>query len=182
MTALTRRRDSAAVPDERLTALVGDACNADYLARILSGHDAVIMAVGLSALVRALVPAMHGAGVRRVVMTSSRSVPATRPKLAITLAWLMFRAAYADLARAEGMLELSGLDWSVVRATMLTDRPYTGRVHTDFEANATGGDWRLTRADYAMTLLDVAEDAAMIGKAVGVGGATPGGRRALRAA
>jgi hypothetical protein len=56
---------------------------------------------------------------------------------------------------------------------MLTDRPFTGQVHIDFEANATGGDWSLARADYAMTLLDVAEDPRMIEKAPGVCGAKP---------
>ncbi len=60
---------------------------------------------------------------------------------------------------------------------MLNDKPFTGKVHTDFEVNATGGDWKLTRADYAMTLLDVAEDPRMIRKAVGVGGAKPTGRK-----
>lgn len=104
-------------------------------------------------------------------MTSSRSVVATRPAWLIGLVWLKFRAVYADLARAEGLLEGSGLDWSVVRATMLADGPRTGRRHTDFEADATGGDWRLSRADYAAALLDVAEDASMIRRAVGVGGA-----------
>ena len=50
----------------------------------VAGQDAVVMAVGGSAIVRALVPAMTGAGVRRLVMTSSRSVVATR-KLARTV-------------------------------------------------------------------------------------------------
>jgi hypothetical protein len=76
----------------------------------------------------------------------------------ISLVWLKFRSAYAELARAEDMLEASDLDWSIVRGAMLVDKPFTGQVHTDFEANATGGDWRLTRADYAMQLLNVAED------------------------
>ena len=29
------------------------------------------------------------------------------------------------------MLEVSGLDWSIVRATMLTDKPFTGQVHIE---------------------------------------------------
>lgn len=131
----------------------------------------MICAVGSSGIARNLITAMQEAGVRRLVMTSSRSIPATRPWLAVTLAWLFFREAYTDLARAEGMLEVSGLEWSIVRATMLTDKAYTGQVHIDFEANATGGDWSLGRADYAMTLLDVVENPQMIGKALGVCGA-----------
>lgn len=99
------------------------------------------------------------------------TVVASRPRLVVALTWLRFRAPYADLARAEGMLEASSSDWSIVRATMLTDGPATGQVHADFEPDATGGDWRLPRADYARQLLDVAEDETMIRRAVGVGGA-----------
>ncbi|MCO1653724.1 NAD(P)-dependent oxidoreductase [Pseudonocardia humida] len=150
--------------------VVGDATDPTVLPAAVAGQDAVVMAVGGSAIVRALAPAMADAGVRRLVMTSSRSVVATRPKLVLDLVWWRFRGPYADLARAEGMLEGGPLDWSVVRATMLADGPARGRVHTDFEPDATGGDWRLTRADYAMALLDVTEDTAMVRRAVGVGG------------
>ena len=41
--------------------------------------------------------------------------------------------------------------------------------------------WTLTRADYAMTLLDVAENAHMFGKALGVGGPKPAKRSKLQA-
>jgi putative NADH-flavin reductase len=165
VTALARRP----VPGEH-TVVVGDATDPAVLREAVPGQDAVVMAVGASPIVRALVPVMTGAGVRRLVMTSSRSVVATRPKVVLDMAWWRFRGPYADLARAEGMLEGGPLDWSVVRATMLADGPPKGRVHTDFEADATGGDWKLTRADYARTLLDVVEDAAMVRRAVGVGG------------
>jgi hypothetical protein len=54
-------------------------------------------------------------------------------------------------------------------------------VHIDEEANATGGEWYLTRADYAMTLLDVAENPHMIGKAIGVGGGKVGKTKRMEA-
>ena len=149
----------------------GDATRIDDLRPALAGQDAVVCAFGGSELVRALIPAMREAGVRRVAMTSSRSVVATKPAWLISLVWLPFRAAYADLARAEGLLEASELDWTIVRGAMLVDKPSAGRVHRDYEANATGGDWALTRADYAMSLLDAVEQPDQIHRAVGVGGA-----------
>lgn len=69
------------------------------------------------------------------------------------------------------MLEISGLDWTVVRATMLTNKPGKGRTHVDFEADATGGEATLPRPDYATALLDAVEDDAMIGRIPGVCGA-----------
>jgi putative NADH-flavin reductase len=165
VTALARR----AVPGPHAV-VVGDATDPAVLQEAVPGQDVVLMAVGSSEIVRAMVPVMTGAGVGRLVMTSSRSVVATRPKLVLDLAWWRFRAPYADLARAEGLLEGGPLDWTVVRATMLADGPPRGRVHTDFELDATGGDWKLTRADYAMALLDAAQDPSMVRRAVGVGG------------
>lgn len=165
-----------------LKIIQGDALRLEDICQAVTGQEAIISAVGSSGIARSLLAAMPQAGVRRLIMTSSRSIAATRPKFVISLVWLIFRKVYADLARAEGMLEVSGLDWSIVRATMLNDKPFSGQVHTDFEPDATGGDWTLSRADYAMTLLDVAENPAMIGKALGVGGAKPVKKTRLAAA
>jgi len=171
ITAFTRRPQELAGFPGLHAVIHGDAHNLEDVREAVQGQDAVISAVGSSAIAETLITAMREVGVQRLVMTSSRSVVATRPWLAVTLAWLIFRAPYADLARMEGMLMMSKLDWTIVRATMLTDKPFTGQVHSDFEANAAGGDWKLARADYAMTLLDVAENAQMSGKALGVCGA-----------
>jgi putative NADH-flavin reductase len=172
VTAFARRPGNLAEIDGVHAVVAGDATDTGAVRGAVQGQDAVILAVGSSAIVRTLLPVMAEAGVTRVVMTSSRSVVATRPRLLISLVWLVFRGPYADLARAEGMLEGSGLDWSVVRATMLDDGSYTGRVHTDFEPNATGGHWKLRRADYAMALLDAVEDSAMVRQAIGVCGSS----------
>jgi putative NADH-flavin reductase len=171
VTALARRPERLRTLEAPHRPVAGDATDTEILRSAVHDQDAVICAVGSSAILRALIPAMTEAGVVRLVMTSSRSVVATKPKLVLDLVWWRFRDAYVDLARAEGMFEASPLDWSIVRATMLRDGPYTGVVHTDFEDNATGGDWKLNRADYAMKLLDIAEDPAMARKAVGVAGA-----------
>jgi putative NADH-flavin reductase len=171
ITAFARRPEALAGCQGLSGIIQGDALNLADVRAAVQGQDGVISAVGSSGIARNLIIAMQEAGVRRLVMTSSRSVVATRPRIWVALAWLIFREAYVDLARAEGMIQMSGLDWSIVRAAMLTDKPFTGQVHIDFEPNATGGDWTLTRADYAMTLLDVVENSRMIGKALGVGGA-----------
>ncbi|MEV1002262.1 NAD(P)H-binding protein [Nonomuraea sp. NPDC050202] len=170
ITAFARRPELLAGSTGLAAVHQGDACDPAAVRAAVRGQDAVIAAVGGSQIARTLIDAMRESGVRRLVMTSSRSVPATRPRLPVTLAWLFFRAAYADLARAEGMLQVSGLDWSIARGTMLTGKPGAGRVHIDFEANATGGAMQLSRADYAMALLDTAEDPSLIGKALGICG------------
>jgi putative NADH-flavin reductase len=172
ITAFSRRPHELANLAGLAGVIHGDALDLPQVRAAVQRQDAVISAVGGSGIARTLITALREQDrCRRVVMTSSRSVVATAPRLPVALAWLFFRGPYSDLARAEGMLEMSGLDWSVVRATMLNDKPGRGRVHIDFEANATGGEMTLPRADYAMTLLDVVEDPSLIGKALGVCGA-----------
>lgn len=182
ITAFSRRPQELADVKGLSGIIQGDGANLDDVRKAVQGQDAVIMAGGGSAVVRNLITAMNEAKVRRLVITSSRSVVATQPQFAVTLAWLIFRGAYVDLARAEGMVETSDLDWSIVRGTMLNDKSGVGQVHIDFENNATGGDWQLPRADYAMTLLDVAENPQMIHKALGVGGAKVSKTAATQAA
>jgi putative NADH-flavin reductase len=164
----------------------GDALNTDDLRRAVPGQDAVMAIVApgdlkpttvISQTTHNLIIVLKEAGVRRLVITSSRTIVATRPWLAVTLASWVFRNAYADLARAERLVQESGLDWSIVRATMLNDKPFSGQVHTDCEPNATGGDMQLARADYAMALLDVVETPQLIGRAIGVNGAVAAARQ-----
>jgi putative NADH-flavin reductase len=179
VTAFTRRPQLLAEQAGLAAIEVGDALNSADLQRAVQGQEAVISIVAppdlgpttlVSAATRNLITAMQTAGVPRLVITSSRSIRATRPWLAVRLAWLVFRNAYRDLAVAEDLVRASRLEWSIVRATMLTDRPPAGRVHTDEAANATGGDWQLSRADYAMALLDAVENPQLIGRAIGVNG------------
>jgi len=170
ITAFSRRLQELTHTDKLAGVVHGDALNLADVRKAVQGQEGVIVAGGGSGIARNLIIAMREAGMRRIVMTSSRSVTMTKPRWMASLVWWFFREAYADLCRAEGMLEFSGLDWSVVRGTMLNDKPMTGQVHIDFETDATGGDWQLTRGDYAMTLLDVLENPRLSGKALGVCG------------
>jgi putative NADH-flavin reductase len=186
ITAFTRRPQALDGFQGLKRIVQGDALNPDDLRKAVPGQDAVIAIVApadlkpttvVSHTTRNLIVVMQEAGVRRLVITSSRTIVATRPWLAVTLASWIFRNAYADLARSERLVQESGLDWSIVRATMLNDKPFSGQVHTDFAPNPTGGAMQLARADYAMTLLDIAENPQMIGRAIGVNGAVAAARR-----
>src|SRR5918995_635653 len=62
------------------------------------------------------------------------------------------RAIYADKDRQEAIVRASGLDWTIVRPTLLTSGPRTGqyRVLTNLEG-VHGG--RISRADCADCLM-----------------------------
>ncbi len=112
ITAFTRRPQELAGFGGLERVVHGDGLDLDDVREAVRGSeaDAVIFAGHSSGVVRNLITAMKEAGVRRLVVTSSRSIVATRPWLMLSLLWLVLREAYADLARTEGMLEASGLD------------------------------------------------------------------------
>ena len=113
--ALARR-----VPEEDLSGvewIEGDLANRDALSRLVDGADAVIHIAGLTNThdltqfdtvnvlgTQTLLEATRAAGVKRFVFVSSLS--AREPKL----------SAYGvSKAKAETVVEASGLDWSIVR-------------------------------------------------------------------
>jgi putative NADH-flavin reductase len=86
ITAFARRPELLAGSTGLAAVHQGDACDPAAVRAAVRGQDAVIAAVGGSQIARTLIDAMRESGVRRLVMTSSRSVPATRPRLPVTLA------------------------------------------------------------------------------------------------
>ncbi|QVQ54384.1 SDR family oxidoreductase [Spiractinospora alimapuensis] len=166
--------------------VVGDATDPSAVAEAVNGQDAVITVVSapdrkpstvVSDVTRTLLTEMTRAGVRRLVVTSSRNVAATKPWPVIAPIKWFFRHVYADLVRAEDLVWSSELDWTIVRAVMLCDDPAQGHVHIDREPNPTGGHWKLTRDDYARVLLDTVRDPDTTRVALGVNGPTQGGSR-----
>lgn len=159
--------------------ITGDATDSKIIFDAVPGQDAVITTVAapdrgpntvVSSITRTLVDAMERAQVRRLVVTSSRNITATRPWIAVAPTKRVFRHVYADLARAEQVVMVSHLDWTIARGARLTDDPGRGAVHIDQSANATGGDWKLPRADYARALLDTVQNPETIRCAIGVNG------------
>jgi len=178
VTAFTRRASALeGVPGVRV--IEGDGVNIADLRRAVSGQDAVISIVAAgdlgptriaSTVTRALIEAMRLESVRRVLVTSSRSIGSTESGLVMAVVWGIFRYSYADLVREETYIEESGLDYTIVRGTRLTDARGTGRYHVDDQPNATGGTASLARADFALAILDAAEDPTTVGKTLGVNG------------
>jgi putative NADH-flavin reductase len=180
VTAFTRRPDSLTLRHPGLAVATGDGL-ADGDLDAVAGHDAVISIVAAPDLkqttvaeqvTRNLVEAMRAHAVPRIVVTSSHALVATRPRLAVALVRWIFRHSYADARRMESVVRESGLDWRIVRANRLVDKSAVGSVVRAADGqDFTGGADELTRADLAMTLLDIVVDDTATRRAVEVTGA-----------
>lgn len=160
--ALVRSAASASgLPGAQL--VEGDARDDAALARALDGCHAVASSLGtgvspfrkvtlLSDSTRALVAAMQRQGVQRLVCITGIGAGDSRGHGGVLydrlLRPFLLGTVYADKDRQEDLIRASGLEWVIVRPTLLKDGPGRGtfRVLTDLTDYHGGG---IARADVA---------------------------------
>jgi uncharacterized protein YbjT (DUF2867 family) len=169
--ALVRSRARAGnLGDAKL--IEGDARDQDSLMRALEDCTSVISSLGtsmspfkevtlLSQATRALIPAMQAQQLRRLVCITGMGAGDSRGHGGFFYDRLMLpyllRNVYQDKDRQEAEIRASGLDWVIVRPTMLTNKPATGRVHATTDlANIHGG--AIPREDVAAFVVNQLTD------------------------
>jgi putative NADH-flavin reductase len=171
VTVLVRHPEKLGALRARVTVVVGDARDPIPVARAVAGADAVLSALGhvhgsavtvLSAAAANVVAAMCSHGVRRLVVLTSSAVRGSddHPTIGqrVLLAVLdraMGQLRPDDVAQAR-VIASSGLDWTVVRAALLTNGPRSRRCRACAIEGAAG--WRIARSDIAAFMLAVVTD------------------------
>ena len=183
-------RDPAAVksPDPRVRLVKGDATNADNIAEIVRGADAVVSAISprpnarglpapsLRANARALIKGLRVAGVKRVLYVGGASSLEVAPGKALADT-PDFPEIYKAEAR-EGREALSvwrdeakGLDWTYLSpAAEIAPGKRTGTYRTTGDqllVDAKGRSF-ITFEDYAVAVLDELERPQHVGQRFGV--------------
>lgn len=156
----------------------GDARDVATLRAALRGQDAVVSALGtpaspfrpvslVSEATRALVSAMTAEQVRRLVVITGIGAGDSAGHGGFLFDKLIFplllRHVYADKDRQEAIVRASGLDWVLVRPTILNNKPATGNVHalTDLRGFHGGA---IARADVARFVLDQVQGNTWLGQ------------------
>lgn len=177
VTAFTRRPQALPDPSRLAAVIAGDGRDADAVRRAVTNADAVIAIVTAdtrkgphpaAAVARVLTRVMTEQGVRRLVVTSAYPIVADRPRLPLAVLRLVFAAAYADAADMEQVVSGSGLDWTIVRLNRLTDEPAQGRISTS--RGPLERPSAMSRADAAVTLLDIVADHTTVKAAINASG------------
>ncbi len=141
----------------------GDARDPVVLARAIAGCDAVISSLGtaispfkevtlLSTATRALVGVMEQQNVHRLVCITGLGAGDSRghggfffDRLFLPL---LLRKVYQDKNRQEDAIRASTLDWTIVRPTVLNDKPAQGGVKALTDLSGIHGG-TIARADVA---------------------------------
>lgn len=171
VTALARDPSKLKLSAPNLLAFSADAGDAEALRRALADQDAVVCMLGnptprrrnpsLVAAIAGLVQLMETVGPRRLLYLSTILVPETRARagrLAATVAPLLIGNDIADHIDKERAVAASGIDWTIVRATKLSNGVSTGRYLAGTDAVATKALGMVSRADLAHFMLSVLDD------------------------
>lgn len=170
VTALVRDRDKgrALLPGAQLED--GDALDSAAVRRVVAGQDAVVYALGTSSprrttlfsdSTRILLPAMHEAGVRRLVAITGVGAGETKGHGGFLYDWILYplftRRAYEDKDRQEALIRATTLDWIIVRPASFRDRTPSGKLQvvTDDVAQVTLRT--ISRAEVAAFAVDQLE-------------------------
>jgi len=152
------------------------------LAGALRGRYAVVSALGVRAAFRAhglieksmrvLVPAMQREGVQRLVLVSAMGVGDSRrdaPLVPRLMYRLLLNDIFADKLDGERVVRESGLDWTFLYPTLLTDGPLTGRYRAAERLKLRGMP-RISRADVADFALRALAERRWFGKIAALSG------------
>jgi len=159
-----------------LQAVIGSPMNADDVAGALSGHDAVLSALGTRGLgstsvlvdsARAIIEAMRRTRVRRLVVLSSSLVDGRSGWVANLAGRTLLRHTAEDQRAMETLITGSELDWTLLRPARLVNGALTG----DYTAMAMSdgipvSNAGLTREDLAHMMLDTVERGAHMNEIV----------------
>lgn len=174
-------RDPSRLPDAPGEVRVADASDVAALTAAFQGVDAVASCLGpvagesphvLRDGITAVLAAMDGAGVRRLVAISASGwvVDGDDPLSRYVAKPILKRAlaeANADLEAMEQVIRASHVDWTIMRPPRLQDRPGTGRYKARRDGNVRWA-WTIARPDLALAMLDALPDDTAVGQAISV--------------
>jgi uncharacterized protein YbjT (DUF2867 family) len=177
-------RSSASIPIQNpvLEKVSGNALDSSTIRSALQGVDVVVQSLGVdiaprsiferttlfSQSTRILVDAMKAAGLKRLIAVTGLGAGDSRGHGGLLYDAVVFplllKRVYDDKDVQEWIIRSSGLDWTIVRPGLLTNRRATGQYRVLTRPN----DWRfgmISRADVADFLVRQIEDRALIGTA-----------------
>jgi uncharacterized protein YbjT (DUF2867 family) len=163
VTALARSAGQLNIANPSLHVVAGDATDGAVIFEVMKGADAVVSVLGargpvIAEATRAIVGAANQEGPDRIEMLSSFAVARERLKPVTKVVTRMAMGSQIkDKAAGEDVLRASGLDWTIVYPTKLTNGPKTeARVVPDSEK--VGMSQTISRASVASFLLQAATD------------------------
>jgi len=181
VTAFARNPRKLSFTDHKLSLIVGDALDAKDVFAAVKDHDAVVITLGSGISRRSIIRskgtknvirAMHTHGIKRLICQTTLGAGESWVNLNFWWKRVMFGALLAPVFRdhelQEQLVEVSGLDWTIVRPAAFTDYATSRPVIEDVPISAHGLDLKVSRCDLARFLTRQIDDLTYLGRAVGL--------------
>ena len=171
-------RDPARLPVEhdQIKLVTGDVLTAENIADAVQGQDAVVCVLGSNDLKKTnirstgtanIIQAMKQENIQRFIVVSAMGTGDSWDTLSSTGKFLyatVLKSSREDHEAQETAVKESGLDWTIIRPSGLTDEAKTGEYKVG--ENIPAKTSRIARADVADLILRELKQNAFIGKAV----------------
>jgi putative NADH-flavin reductase len=171
VTAFARNLTKLDIQHPQLRLTPGDVMNDAAVEAAIQGQDAVVCVLGagkqLKSTIRSegtqqIIQAMQEVGVRRLICLSTLGAGESWSNLNFYWKYVMFgfilRQVFADHQQQEALVKSSGLDWTIVRPSALTDGARTGQYHHSFPSSDRNITLQISRADVADFILKQLSD------------------------
>lgn len=165
--AYVRDPSRLGIEDAHLTVIKGELSDRESIQKAVHGADAVLSGLGprggskgspITAGLRNIIAAMNEEGVRRFVLTLTISAKDPKDRfdlksfVLVTIVKALLHRAYHDVISAAEVVRCSDLDWTILRVSMPTDKPRTGKVRVGYLGRGELG-LSVSRADLAEFML-----------------------------
>jgi len=171
-------RDPARMPikDDRLSFVVGDVNDQSLIDKAVQGQDAIVCALGSRDLKKTtvrtigtqhIIKAMEQRSVRRLIVVSAMGTGESWDTLSLISKFfyaVLLKSAREDHESQEAIVKKSGLDWTIIRPSGLTDGPRTGNYQVGEKIYPKTSN--ISSADVADLILKELEQNVLIYKAV----------------
>ncbi len=162
---LARTPSNVTLQHEKLTVVPGDILDANQVAQVIQGADAVLSVLGprsnkpefvISRGTEHILNAMKQHQVRRIIISAGAGVrdPLDKPKFIDhvfgILLNMLSKNAVEDMKQVVEKVRQSDRDWIVVRVPRLTEQPAQGTLKVGYVGDITS---QLSRADMAAFML-----------------------------
>jgi putative NADH-flavin reductase len=177
--AYARNPSKMTFNDVHLTVIKGELNDMQAIESAINGVDAVISILGPSSNVKNtelsdgtlnIINIMKKCNVRRLVAMGTASVndendlPVFKFRLLVKIVKTLIPGAYIEIRRIGNLVKQSGLDWTLIRLGMLTNKAGTGKVNAGYYGKDKI-NIGISRADLAVFFVDQVENPAHILKA-----------------
>ena len=177
VTAFVRDPDRLLIEDEELKVVTGDVFDPESVSEALQGQDVVVCALGSGSDLKKtsvrttgtinIIHALKRHSVQRLLVVTAMGVGESWDTLSLINKFffaVFLKSTREDHESQKTAVKESGLDWTIFRASGLTDEPLTGVY--EIGENILANTSRIPRADVAHAILKEVQENSLVHKAV----------------